>query len=79
MTNEDLFDQLKVLTNAERLAVIEEATRLIREDLQTDNGASDDSKQCNLRVAAEALLGDYVSDADLTAFTALDGEDFRHA
>ena len=33
MTNSEIIAQLKQLTTAERLAVIEAATRLIREDL----------------------------------------------
>jgi hypothetical protein len=34
-------------------------------------------KQKELASAAQALLADYQNDADLTAFTALDGEDFH--
>jgi len=36
-----------------------------------------EKKQHELTSAARALLADYQSDADLTAFTALDGEDFH--
>ena len=78
MTNSEIIDQLKQLTTAERLAVIEVATRLIREDLSQSevNGKSEDTQ---LTQAAKALLADYQSDPELTAFTSLDGEDFRHA
>ena len=78
MTNSEIIDQLKRLTTAERLAVIEAATRLIREDLSQPqaNGGTNDEQ---LVQAATALLADYQSDAELTAFTSLDGEDFRHA
>lgn len=78
MTNSEIIDQLKQLTTAERLAVIEAATRLIREDLsqpETDEKAEDEQ----LAQAAKALLADYQSDRELTAFTSPDGEDFRHA
>ena len=34
-------------------------------------------KQQELAAAAQALLADYQDDPDLTAFTALDGEDFH--
>ena len=34
-------------------------------------------KQQELAAAAQALLADYQDDVDLTAFTALDGEDFH--
>ena len=78
MTNGEIIAQLKQLTTAERLAVIEAATRLIREDLsqpETNENAQDEQ----LAQAATALLADYQSDRELTAFTSLDGEDFRHA
>jgi hypothetical protein len=78
MTNSEIINQLKQLTTAERLAVIEAATRLIREDLsqpQTDEKAKDEQ----LAQAANALLEDYQLDSELTAFTSLDGEGFRHA
>ena len=78
MTNSEIIDQLKQLTTAERLAVIEAATKLIKQDLsltEIDIGAQD--KQ--LTRAAAALLADYQSDPELVAFTSLDGEDFRHA
>ena len=78
MTNSEIIDQLKQLTTAERLAVIEAATRLIREDLsqpRVQENAADEQ----LAQAAKELLADYQSDKELTAFTSLDGEDFRHA
>jgi ribonuclease HII len=78
MTNSEIIDQLKQLTTAERLAVIEAATRLIREDLsQSESVEKGEDNQ--LTHAAAALLADYESDRELTAFTALDGEDFRNA
>ena len=58
--------------------MIEAATRLIREDLsqpETNENAEDEQ----LALAATALLSDYQSDGELTAFTSLDAEDFRHA
>jgi hypothetical protein len=44
-------------------------------ETKTDRGGNDKSAQ--LAAAAQSLLVDYESDADLTAFTALDGEDFH--
>jgi hypothetical protein len=78
MTNSEIIDQLKQLTTAERLAVIEAATRLIREDL-SQPGADGSAEDQQLSQAVTALLADYQSDPELTAFTALDREDFRHA
>lgn len=77
MTNAEIIDQLKQLTTAERLAVIEVATRLIREDLSQP--PVKEAADGQLARAAEELLGDYQSDKELTAFTSLDSEDFRHA
>jgi hypothetical protein len=78
MTNSEIIDQLKQLTTAERLAVIEAATRLIREDL-SQSGVKENAEDAQLAEAAKVLLPDYQSDRELTAFTALDSEDFRHA
>jgi hypothetical protein len=78
MTNSEIIDQLKQLTTAERLTVIEAATRLIMQDFsqsETDERAEDQQ----LARAATELLADYQSDRELTAFTSLDAEDFRHA
>ena len=79
MTATNILDELKRLNNTERLAVIETATRLIREELrqQTLSPLAETNQQ--LAQAAEALLSDYTSNSELTAFTSLDGEDFRHA
>jgi len=78
MTNTEIIDQLKQLTTAERLAVIEAATRLIREDLSQPR-VKENAANAQLAQAAKELLADYQSDKELTAFTSLDGEDFRHA
>ena len=78
MTNSDIINQLKQLTTEERLAVIEAATRLIREDLSQPE-ANRKAEHQQLAQAAKALLADYESDRELTAFTSLDAEDFRHA
>ena len=78
MTNSEIIDQLKQLTTAERLAVIEAATRLLQQDLsQSEIDVSTHDRQ--LAQAAAALLADYQSDPELVSFTSLDGEDFRHA
>lgn len=78
MTNSEIIDQLKQLTTAERLAVIEAASQLIREDLSLSE-ANENAKDEQLSQAAAALLADYQSDRELTALTSLDSEDFRHA
>jgi hypothetical protein len=70
MTNSEIIDQLKQLTAAERLTVIETAARLIREDL-SQSEANDKAENKQLALAATALLADYQSDGELTAFTSL--------
>ena len=77
MTQGEILEELKNLTNAERLVIMEAAIRLIREDLQhaSSLGFQEEKKQ-QLTRAAEALLQDYQAGDDLTAFTVLDSEDF---
>jgi hypothetical protein len=44
-----------------------------------NSGVNEKPADEQLALAAKALLADYQTDRDLTAFTSLDGEDFRHA
>ena len=75
MTTTEVINQLRYMTNAERLAIIESASRLVREQLEPVL----DEREQHLAAAAAALLPDYLHDKELTALTALDGEDFCHA
>ncbi len=77
MTNQEIIDELRQLSNSERLAVIEAATRMIRQDLS--EGKPDKQSDQSLTIAARELLADYSSDSELTIFTALDGEEIRSA
>ncbi len=70
MTTTELLEQLNRLPPAERLQVVESALHQIREELAGDGTTE-------LAQAAERLLGDYVNDPELTAFTALDSEPFH--
>ena len=76
MTSREIINEMKQLSNAERLAIVEEATRLIR---QEGAGSPEDSTKECLTSAAKVLLQDYLSHEELTAFTVLDGEEFRSA
>ena len=78
MTNREIIKGLEQLSNAERLAVIEAAKRMIQDDIRHDPAHRDVREQL-LAAAAEELASDYSSDAELTSFTALDSEDFQHA
>ena len=72
-----ILEELKKLTTIERLTIIEIALDLIREDLrQGEQAPVWTEKKRQLAKAAEALLPDYTVGDELTAFTALDGEDF---
>ena len=73
----EILDELKKLSLSDRLTIIESAVRHIRDDLQRDGQAPEpDTRKQQLAIGAEALLADYSSDRELTAFTVLDGEDF---
>ena len=78
MTNREIIQGLEQLSNAERLTVIEAATRMIQDDIRHDPSHRLDVRK-QVLAAAEELASDYSSDAELTSFTALDSEDFQHA
>lgn len=66
MSAVDILLEINKLPLGERLGVVEKALRDIRLEEQSER----------MRVAAERLRNDYLTDSELTAFTALDGEDF---
>jgi hypothetical protein len=79
MTQVQILEEIGRLSIPDRLAIIEDALHLIRQDLPP--AARQSRKQTDrkrqLATAAKALLTDYVADGELTVFTALDGEDFH--
>lgn len=78
MTQQEILEQIKKLPTVERLTVIEAALHLIHADLQQialPSARADKSRR--LTAAAEALLPDYAAGGELTAFAALDHEDFH--
>jgi hypothetical protein len=77
MTQIEILEELKNLTSAERLTVAEAALNLVRKDLQrTGQPLSRTQTSQQMADAAKALLSDYQTDTELTAFSALDDEDF---
>ena len=66
MSTVDILLEINKLSLGERLGVVEKASRDIRLEEQRER----------MSVAAERLRHDYLNDPELTAFTALDGEDF---
>ena len=74
----DVLAELKKLSTTERLKVAEEALHLVRQELERAQSVDTHSLHTQrLAAAAAALRGDYAPGGELTAFTALDGEDFR--
>jgi hypothetical protein len=77
MTQTEILEELKKLSTEERLAVIEAALRLIRENLQqVEQPVLRAERQRRLAAAAEALLPDYAAGGEVTIFTALDSEEY---
>jgi hypothetical protein len=78
MTYTEMLETLKKLTLPERLALMEAALHLMREELQQHaQPPATDEKTARLAAAAQALLPDYTTDTELTSFTAIDGPSLR--
>ena len=71
MNKVHILDALTQLSHAERLAVIEEALRQLRQEIDRPTSTA---RTRSLQQAAEALREDYLNDPELTAFTILDSE-----
>ena len=79
MTQRDILEELTKLTITERLAIVETLLQRMRADLQSTAQASTEQTkgQEQLAAAAAELLPIYEAGGELTAFTALDSEDFH--
>ncbi|MFN3762209.1 MAG: hypothetical protein ACK4WK_03285 [Anaerolineae bacterium] len=72
-----MLEEFNRLPIPERLTIVESVLQGVREELQqASRRVSRAEWRYRLAMAAEALLPDYLENAELTAFTALDGEDF---
>jgi hypothetical protein len=71
----ELLEQLKHLTNAERLVVIETATRLIREDISRTRPEAKGDQNRRLQQAGLAIKDLYEPGGELTEWTSLDAEE----
>ncbi len=75
MQQTEILNEIIRLPLSERIAVIESVLISVRKELNiTDMPQRNMSQQ--MSEAAEALYRDYLENEELTAFTALDGEDF---
>jgi hypothetical protein len=68
MNTTQLIDEINNLSIADKLYIMELIVQSIRKETQ--------SHSSDLEKAASLLLPDYNEDKELTAFTALNGEDF---
>jgi hypothetical protein len=75
MSATELIEELKHLNNAERLAVIEAASRLIRADLLGPANPARQEQDRRMREAALSLRDLYEPGGELTQWTSLDGEE----
>jgi hypothetical protein len=73
MSTTELIDQLKKMSDQERLEVIETATRLVRSNLQTSRSKSDQDR--HMREAAARIRDLYDPGGELSEWTILDGEE----
>ena len=76
MSTAQLLEQLRDLSDVERLEIIEAATRLIRKNLAPDGADAATDRDRRMRVAAAGVKELYEADSELTEWTALDAEDF---
>ena len=73
MSTTDLLDSLKLMSDEERLEVIETATRLIRHNLQASGSNRDQDRR--MRDAASRLQDLYNPGGEMSEWTSLDGEE----
>ncbi len=77
MTRSEILNGFKQLPLPQQLEVIAEAVHILQQSFQQAEGLDRRvSEREQLAAAAQALLPDYLNDAELTAFTVLDGEPF---
>jgi hypothetical protein len=79
MTQVEILREIKRLSLTEQLSIMEFLLKTVREQLPASAllAARPEIKKLPLAEAAALLKEDYVADAALTAFTALDGEGFH--
>ena len=77
MIRADIAREIQALPFQEQFEMLEYLARSLRQQSQAHPASSVAPR--SLAAGAEALRADYQNDPDLTAFTALDGEDFQAA
>ncbi len=74
MNTAELVEQLKQMSNADRMAIIDVASRLVRAERERAETQQDE----RLQAAALSVKDLYEFGGDHTEWTALDAEDFRN-
>jgi hypothetical protein len=72
MSQSEILEEIKKLKSPERLAVLQEALKLIGDDFKRNAG---ESSYLPLAEAAKLMKAEYEAGGELTAFSVLDGED----
>lgn len=75
MSVSEFTEELKKMSNAERLLIIEAATKLVRYEIK--NTSKIVEKKLSLKESAELMREEYLNNKELTIFTdSLASEDF---
>jgi hypothetical protein len=74
MSTAEILEQLKRVPPGQRLEVVETVLHELRDMIERGPQETVSEADARLRAAAQALLADYTTDKELTAFTTLDGE-----
>lgn len=75
-TTAQLAEELRQMSNTERLEVIEVATRLVRDNLTSGMPEPRTERDRRMRAAAGSVKDLYEGGSDMTEWTALDAEEF---
>ncbi len=77
MTQKELLREFQRLSLQQQLAILRDALEIVENNFrQLEQKESD---KLPLEEAARLLRQDYLSDSELTAFTAIDGDEFHAA
>ncbi|MCA9947413.1 MAG: hypothetical protein KC449_28235 [Anaerolineales bacterium] len=77
MTQKELLREFQRLSLQQQLAILRDALEIVENNFrQLEQTESD---KLPLEEAAQLLRQDYLSDSELTAFTAIDGDEFHAA
>ena len=79
MTQAQILTEFQRLTTPQQLDLLQAALDVVRKSFSQSQSNSLAAPQASLSDAAQRLLADYETDAELTCFTSLDGEPIHAA